>query len=60
MGSNSFLIYVGIEIFIFILKNVVERESICNICSVCNRNVCNDCTLSNVLSDVSVVSNGNR
>ena len=26
----------------------------------CNRNVCNDCTLSNVLSNVSVVSNVNR
>ena len=41
-------------------KNVAERESICNICSVCNRNVCNDCTVSNVHSDVSVVSNVNR
>ena len=32
-------------------------KSICDICNVCNRNVCNDCILSNVLSDLSVVSN---
>ena len=35
----------------------LSRQTICNICSVCNRNVSNDCTVSNVPSDVSVVSN---
>ena len=34
----------------------LSRQSICNICSrVCNRNVSNDCTVSNVPSDGSVV-----
>ena len=37
-------------------KKTLSRRSICNICSVCNRNVSNDCTVSNVPSDVSVVS----
>ena len=38
-------------------KKKLSRRSICNICSVCNRNVSNDCTVSNVPSGVSVVSN---
>ena len=33
------------------------RQSICSICSVCNRSVSNDCIVSNVSSDVSIVSN---
>ena len=43
-------------------KNVAEREgkklsrkSICNICSVYNNNVSNDCTVGNVPSYVSIV-----
>ena len=35
----------------------LSRQSICNICSVCNHNVSNDCTVANVPSDISVVSN---
>ena len=27
-----------------------SRQSICNLCSVCNSNVSNDCTVSNVPS----------
>ena len=38
-------------------KKTLSSRSICNICCVCNRNVSNDCTVSNVPSDVSVVSN---
>ena len=39
----------------------MSRLSICsiNFCSVCNRNVSNVCTVSNVPSEVSVVSNVN-
>ena len=38
----------------------LSRQSICNICSVCNRNVSNNyCAVSNVPCDVSVVSNVN-
>ena len=33
----------------------LSRKSICNICSVCNSNVSNDCTLGNVPSYVSIV-----
>ena len=50
--------------YLFKKKCVAEREgkklsrkSICNIRGVCNRYVSNDCTISNVASDVSVVSN---
>ena len=32
-------------------------QSICNICSACNRSVSKDCLVSNVSSDVSIVSN---
>ena len=35
----------------------LSRQSICNICSVCNGNVSNNCTVSNVLIYVSIVSN---
>ena len=35
----------------------LPRQSTCNICSVCNRNVSNDCTVSNVPGDLSVVNN---
>ena len=34
----------------------MSRQRICNICSVCNRNVSNDCTVSNAPSEVSVVN----
>ena len=34
-------------------------QSIGSVCCVCNRNVGNDCIVSNVPSDVSVVSNVN-
>ena len=39
------------------LHNQLCRQSICSICSVCNRRVSNDCIASNVSSDVSIVSN---
>ena len=32
------------------------KQSICSICSVCNRSVSNDCIVSNVSSDVSIES----
>ena len=32
------------------------KQSICSICSVCNRSVSNDCIVSNVNSDVSIES----
>ena len=32
-------------------------QSICSICSACNRSVRNDCIVSNVSSDVCIVSN---
>ena len=35
----------------------LSRQSICNICSVCNGNLSNNCTVSNVLIYVSIVSN---
>ena len=39
------------------MHNQLCRQSICSICSVCNRRVSNDCIASNVSSDVSIVSN---
>ena len=33
------------------------RQSICSICSACNRSVSNDCIVSNVSRCVSIVSN---
>ena len=35
----------------------MSKQSICNVRSVCNRYVSNDCTVRNVPRDVSVVSN---
>ena len=35
----------------------LSRQSICNISSVCNGNVSNDCTVSNVPSYLSIVGN---
>ena len=35
----------------------LSRQSICSICSVCNRSVSNKCIVSNVSSDVSIVTN---
>ena len=32
------------------------RQGICSICSACNRSVSNDCIVSNVSDDVSIVS----
>ena len=39
------------------MEKKFSMQSICNICSVCNSNVSNDCTVSNVPSYLSIVGN---
>ena len=65
MESNSCYTFGWNEIYVLIEKEMLlkgkekklSRKSICKICSVCNSNVSNDCTVSNVASYVRIVSN---